>query len=100
MRQLRIAPLFLFAMVATSPAFGGDTKLKVGERVDRRGDEIVVCGQLFHTTAPVKLWTDPGGYDAYRTERRFAPLEDSSFEKSKNNDIKNPSRFGMRQVAL
>ena len=36
----------------------------------RKGDEIVICGQYFHTGAPVVLWTDPGGYDAYRTERR------------------------------
>jgi N-acetyl-anhydromuramyl-L-alanine amidase AmpD len=37
----------------------------------RAGDEIVVCGQLFHTGTPVVLWTDPGGYDAYRVENRF-----------------------------
>ena len=48
---------------------------KVGEPLARRGDEIVVCGQLFHTTAPVVLWTDPGGYDAYRVERRFVPFD-------------------------
>jgi N-acetylmuramoyl-L-alanine amidase len=42
-----------------------------GQRLDRRGDEIVVCGQLYHTGAPVVLWTDPGGYDAYRVECRF-----------------------------
>lgn len=42
-----------------------------GERLERRGDEIMVCGQLFHTGAPVVLWTDPGGYDAYRAECRF-----------------------------
>ena len=37
--------------------------------------EIVIAGQYFHTGAPVVLWTDPGGYDAYRTERRFVPWE-------------------------
>lgn len=42
-----------------------------GTRLPRQGDEIVVCGQLFHTGAPVVLWTDPGGYDAYRVECRF-----------------------------
>src|SRR5829696_846728 len=31
----------------------------------RKGDEIVVCGQKFHTGTPVVLWTDPGGYNAY-----------------------------------
>src|SRR5215217_402878 len=46
----------------------------------RSGDEIMVCGQLFHTGAPVVLWTDPGGYDAYRTDRRFAPFDKASWE--------------------
>ena len=44
----------------------------------RHGDEIMVCGKLFRIGAPVKLWLDPGGYDAYRTDRRF-----SDFEKRK-----------------
>ncbi len=59
--------------MASGTALAGDAKVKVGERVERRGDEIVACGQLFHTTAPVKLWTDPGGYDAYRLDHRFGP---------------------------
>ena len=42
-----------------------------GRLLERAGDEIVVCGQLFHTGTPVVLWTDPGGYDAYRVEKRF-----------------------------
>ncbi|MHC4610693.1 MAG: N-acetylmuramoyl-L-alanine amidase, partial [Planctomycetota bacterium] len=33
----------------------------------------MVCGWLFHTGAPVVLWMDPGGYDAYRVECRFDP---------------------------
>jgi N-acetylmuramoyl-L-alanine amidase len=99
MRHIRFG-LFALAAMAGGSALAGDSKVKVGERVDRRGDEIVVCGQLFHTTAPVKLWTDPGGYDAYRTERRFAPMEVSSFEKTKNQEIDGPNRFGMRKVAL
>lgn len=45
-----------------APAIGG---------VDREGDEIAACGQLFHTGTRVVLWTDPGGYDAYRSEPRF-----------------------------
>src|SRR5438105_1510635 len=44
-----------------------------GQPLLRQGDEIMVAGQLFHTGAPVVLWTDPGGYDAYRVDRRFAP---------------------------
>lgn len=44
-----------------------------GTRVERLGDEIIVCGQLFHTGAPVVTWLDPGGYDAYRFEQKFNP---------------------------
>jgi N-acetyl-anhydromuramyl-L-alanine amidase AmpD len=46
-----------------------------GERLERLGDEIMVCGQLFHTGAPVVLWTDRGGYDAYRAHCHFNPKE-------------------------
>lgn len=42
-----------------------------GTRLPRQGDEIMVCGQLFHTGTRVVLWTDPYGYDAYRVEKRF-----------------------------
>lgn len=48
-----------------------------GTPLQRCGDEIVVCGQLFHTGAPVVLWTDPGGYDAYRVTCRFTPERDA-----------------------
>ena len=44
-----------------------------GTPLPRLGDEIVVCGQLFHTGAPVVLWMDAGGYDAYRAECEFTP---------------------------
>lgn len=40
---------------------------------ERHGDEIVACGRFFHTGAPVVLWLDPCGYDAYRVECRFTP---------------------------
>ncbi len=36
-----------------------------------QGQEIVVCGQRYPIGAPVVLWTDPGGYDGYATERHF-----------------------------
>lgn len=45
----------------------------------RHGDEIVVCGHFYRIGAPVVTWMDAGGYDAYRTERRFAPYEQSSW---------------------
>jgi hypothetical protein len=83
------------------PVLAGADALRVGQKVERKGDEIVVCGQLYHTTAPVVLWTDPGGYDAYRVERRFAPIDESSWEKTKETtQIKSPNRFGMRAEGL
>ena len=33
------------------------------ESTTQTGDEIIVCGERFHTGAPVVLWTDKGGYD-------------------------------------
>src|SRR5213075_2647831 len=58
----------------------------------------MVAGQLFHTGAPVILWTDPGGYDAYRVERRFVSLEKSSWEASSPpaGPLKTPNRYGLR----
>ncbi len=81
---------------------------KVGQRLNRRGDEIVIAGQYFHTGAPVVLWTDAGGYDAYRTERRFVPWEKASFEETAKEAVENgrlkrdgttvdsPNRYGIR----
>jgi hypothetical protein len=64
----------------------------------RAGDEIVVAGQLFHTGTRVVTWMDPGGYDAYRVERRFAPYEQSSWAKTQEAkvDFKDPNRYGLR----
>jgi N-acetyl-anhydromuramyl-L-alanine amidase AmpD len=73
---------------------------KTGKRLGRQGDEIVVCGQLFHTGAPVVTWMDPGGYDAYRTERRFAPWDQADFiatSKALPNDFEQPNRYGIRK---
>lgn len=75
----------------------------IGERVERLGDEIMVCGQLFHTTAPVVLWTDPAGYDAYRVENRFAPYDKSSWtaiSADSASGVKSPNRFSLREEAL
>lgn len=76
-----------------------------GQIVHRRGDEIVIAGQFVHTGTPVVLWMDPGGYDAYRVERRFAPIDQSDWEKSRptfTNNVPNPSpnRFGLRRAVL
>jgi N-acetylmuramoyl-L-alanine amidase len=73
---------------------------KVGERVERKGDEIAVCGQLFHSTTPVVLWTDPGGYDAYRVERRFVPWAEAGWESTAGKGVSSPNRFGLRKSGL
>jgi N-acetyl-anhydromuramyl-L-alanine amidase AmpD len=66
------------------------------------GDEIIVVGQRFHTGAPVVLWTDAGGYNAYTswsgpTTRaatphlekvknvRMSPLTDAEVEQVKKD---------------
>jgi N-acetyl-anhydromuramyl-L-alanine amidase AmpD len=76
---------------------GACARHQIGSEVPRRGDEIVVCGRYFHTGAPVVLWTDPGGYDAYRVERRFVPLERASWEatQAENKDLP-PARYNLR----
>lgn len=86
--------LLLLTGCATAP--------RPGTLAPRQGDEIVVCGQYFHTGTPVVLWTDPGGYDAYRVERRFAPFDESDWETSHEEvkDLKTPNRYNLRQAGL
>lgn len=71
-----------------------------GKELNRRGDEIVVCGRYFHTGAPVVLWTDPGGYDAYRTEKRFVPWERAAWAAppagADSNGPTTPNRYNIR----
>ena len=52
----------------------GCTSTRPGAPLKRTGDEIIAAGQLFHTGTRVVTWMDPSGYDAYRCERRFAPV--------------------------
>jgi len=87
--------LALFASGCTLPKRSG-TPLK------RTGDEIIVAGQLFHTGTRVITWMDPGGYDAYRVERRFAPFDQSSWETSKVAvaALKTPNRYSLRKDGL
>ncbi|HXG46478.1 MAG TPA: N-acetylmuramoyl-L-alanine amidase [Methylomirabilota bacterium] len=73
-----------------------------GSPAPRAGDEIVAAGRFFHTGTPVVLWTDPGGYDAYRVERRFSPFDESAWETSKFRvkALTTPNRYGLRRDAL
>jgi hypothetical protein len=74
------------------------TTPRPGEFVARRGDEIVVCGQFVHTGAPVVTWMDPGGYDAYRVERRFSAYGDAGWQPTTRavKEIESPNRYGLR----
>jgi N-acetyl-anhydromuramyl-L-alanine amidase AmpD len=96
---LRCLVVFTLALVVIGCA---SKPPRVGLQVPRKGDEIMVAGQLFHTGAPVVLWTDPGGYDAYRTERRFAPWRESSYQATTQavRDIDAPNRYGVREQVL
>ena len=81
---------------------GCGTLPRTGKLEPRTGDEIVAAGQFFHTGTPVVLWLDPGGYDAYRVERRFAPLEKADWKTSQAEvkSLTTPNRYGLRQKNL
>jgi N-acetyl-anhydromuramyl-L-alanine amidase AmpD len=93
--------LTLLFLIAICPGCQTTTP-KPGTFVARRGDEIVAAGRFVHTGTPVVLWMDPGGYDAYRVERRFSPLDESDWETSraKNKDLSSPNRYGLRRAVL
>ena len=75
--------------------------IKAGDRrLPCAGVVRLVAGQLFHTTTPVVTWMDPGGYDAYRVERRFAPLDKASWKDSEGGDLNSPNRYGSRARGL
>jgi N-acetyl-anhydromuramyl-L-alanine amidase AmpD len=69
----RLPSVAMAAACVLASAVGCATQPRPGDPLPRRGDEIVIAGQLFHTGAPVILWLDPGGYDAYRIEIRSKP---------------------------
>src|SRR6476646_9477467 len=103
-RALALATVVFASFLVTGCASKSKPSAAVaGQPLKRTGDEIMVCGQLFHTGTRVILWTDPDGYDAYRTERRFAPWNEASYEATKakfpNGEIaKNgPARYGIRK---
>lgn len=85
------------------PATQPISPARPGQLLQRQGDEIMVCGQLFHTGgARVVLWLDPGGYDAYRVERRFVPFEQSAWAPTTqaSSAIKEPNRYNLRESLL
>ena len=69
-------PIQIFSVLSAAILFAGcKTAPRPGTFAPRTGDEIVAAGQFVHTGTRVVLWMDPGGYDAYRVERRFSPLD-------------------------
>jgi len=89
----------VFLVVTATFLTGCASFIRPGTIAPRAGDEIMVAGQLVHTGTRVVLWTDPGGYDAYRVERRFAPFDKSSWETSHVAvaELTSPNRYGMRR---
>jgi N-acetyl-anhydromuramyl-L-alanine amidase AmpD len=88
----------VFCLIPTARA--ADAQTKPGDRLDRQGDEIVVCGQLYHTTTKVVLWTDPGGFDAYRVEPRFGPLDYKPTPAEKEKSDVWSAHYNMRNRGL
>jgi N-acetylmuramoyl-L-alanine amidase len=94
--------LLLMSLLAVFCFAGCKTIPRVGDLSPRRGDEIVAAGQFFHTGTPVVLWMDPGGYDAYRVERRFSPYGQSDWDTSRTNNLNlhTPNRYNLRKKSL
>lgn len=69
-----------------------------GQLEARKGDEIIVAGQFFHTGTKVVTWMDPGGYDAYRVDRRFVDFTNSDWDHTikENPHFGSPNRYNLR----
>jgi N-acetylmuramoyl-L-alanine amidase len=107
LRTIVVAVMCLTALGLVTGCSSGGAKPQAAKLLKRSGTEIMVAGQMFDIGTPVVLWTDPGGFDAYRTERRFAPYEEASFRATtqaattqKSIDISNPSRVRHRARVL
>lgn len=101
MKMLRLPPAaFGFAALLLVLGSGCRSLPRPGAPEPRKGDEIVIAGQFFHTGTPVVLWLDKGGYDAYRVERRFGPFDKAEWQPPQGSarDLKTPNRYGIRSV--
>jgi N-acetylmuramoyl-L-alanine amidase len=96
--------IFAGLLILTVTLLGGGCASvpQPGQPAPRTGDEIVAAGKFFHTGTPVVLWMDPGGYDAYRVQRRFGPYDQSSWAISHTNNpyLTTPNRYGLRSATL
>jgi N-acetylmuramoyl-L-alanine amidase len=92
----------LSVLLAAALLAGCKTTPRPGTLEPRKGDEIVVAGQFVHTGTRVVTWMDPGGYDAYRVERRFSPLDEADWETSHSEvrGLRSPNRYNLRTSGL
>ena len=88
--------LAFIAVFAAMSILQGCCSVYPGKPVARNGDEIMVAGRLFHTGAPVVLWTDANGYDAYRRAWWFK----RTARKAGNApaEAHSPNVYGVRDV--
>src|SRR6516225_4010764 len=96
--RLQFAIGLTFSLATPAHGEEGEAAPKPGTFEPRRGDEIVAAGQFVHTGTRVVLWMDPGGYDAYRVERRFSPLDKADWEDSQAEvkELSSPNRYNLR----
>jgi N-acetylmuramoyl-L-alanine amidase len=93
----------ILSVLAVAALFAGcKTAPRPGTFAPRTGDEIVVAGQFVHTGTRVVLWMDPRGYDGYRVERRFSPIDTSDYGSSQAEvrALRSPNRYNMRSSGL
>jgi N-acetylmuramoyl-L-alanine amidase len=52
------------------------------------GDSIVACGEKFSIRAPVVLWSDPGGFDAYKVDPSLPKMTTDGKPRGKGYDVR------------
>jgi len=89
-------PIQILGLLSLAALLAGcKTAPRPGTFAPRTGDEIVAAGQFVHTGTRVVLWMDPGGYDAYRVERRFSHIDKADWETSQAEvrGLGSPNRY-------
>jgi len=64
------------------------------------GDSIVACGEKFAIGAPVVLWSDPGGFDAYKIDPNLPEKTTDGKQRGKGYDVRKPLDDKARLEAL
>jgi N-acetylmuramoyl-L-alanine amidase len=85
---------FVGCLLLTAVSLSACSAPSIGTALPRRGEEISVCGQLFHAGTRVVLWNDPHGYDAYRAHCRWAKRDGPESVPDRTN------RFGSFRRSL